>query len=86
VVSWPVVWFWFLFYKDYISEPRRNFAKWKYFAVAVLSGLGNLMTSLPASYVSGPVQVILSQVLYWLLGLIWYHHMTTVCYGYQFFF
>jgi len=61
LATWPVVWFWFIFYKDYISESQRNFAKWKYFALAALAGLSNLLGFLPGSYVSGPVQVILSQ-------------------------
>lgn len=60
MVAWPVVWF-KMFVTKSITKEQRSFPGYKFILMGVFDSLSVLISTIPASYVSGPINVVMSQ-------------------------
>jgi drug/metabolite transporter (DMT)-like permease len=59
-VAWPVVWY-KMFISGGITKEMRAFPNYKFILMGVFDSLGVLLATIPASFVSGPVNVVMTQ-------------------------
>ncbi|KAL9658109.1 hypothetical protein ABK040_013022 [Willaertia magna] len=58
-ISWPVTWF--KMARGSIDKKQRAFPSYKFIAMGVLDSLGNIISTIPSAFVSGPVNVLMGQ-------------------------
>eukprot|EP01129_Flabellula_baltica_P002059 TRINITY_DN11919_c0_g1_i1.p1 TRINITY_DN11919_c0_g1~~TRINITY_DN11919_c0_g1_i1.p1 ORF type:complete len:385 (-),score=64.50 TRINITY_DN11919_c0_g1_i1:13-1125(-) len=62
VVSWPVVWYKMVF-TDHITPEMRKTPLTVYIVLGALDAVGNILSTIPAPFLPGPLQVILTQIV-----------------------
>eukprot|EP00741_Cyanophora_paradoxa_P006829 tig00001042_g6604.t1 len=61
LLCWPVVWF--KIWRGSITPEMRTFPKSKFAVAGALDAIANLISTVPASFLSGPVNVVVSQAV-----------------------
>jgi len=60
IISWPVVFFKIYITKG-ITEEMLKFPTYKFIVMGIFDSLGNVISTIPAALVSGPVNVVMAQ-------------------------
>lgn len=61
VLSWPIVWY--RMWRGTITEEMRTFPLKIFALIGLADAMGNLISTIPAPYVSGPVNVVTAQAV-----------------------